>query len=42
MQKGVYAQGWILTLLKYCILGICYSVLLGLAVGTAGLIGLAS
>ena len=28
MQKRVYGQGWILTLLKYFTLGICYVVLL--------------
>lgn len=28
MQKRVYGQGWIMTLLKYSVLGICYIVLL--------------
>ena len=28
MQKRVYGQGWIMTLLKYLVLGICYLVLL--------------
>lgn len=28
MQKRVYGQGWIMTLLKYSVLGICYLVLL--------------
>jgi hypothetical protein len=28
MQKRVYRQGWIMTLLKYCILGTCYFVLI--------------
>jgi hypothetical protein len=28
MQKRVYGQGWILTLVKYFTLGICYAVLL--------------
>lgn len=28
MQKRVYAQGWTMTLVKYCILGICYFLLL--------------
>lgn len=32
MQKRVYAQGWIMTLLKYCVLGVCYLVLLSLGV----------
>ncbi|WP_206751913.1 DUF3667 domain-containing protein [Luteimonas cucumeris] len=28
MQKRVYAQGWTMTLLKYCVLGFCYFMLL--------------
>ncbi len=40
MQKRVYGQGWIITLLKFGVLGICYSVLLGLALATAVLVGL--
>lgn len=28
MQKRVYAQGWLMTLLKYCVLGFCYFMLL--------------
>ncbi len=28
MQKRVYGQGWTLTLLKYCLLGFCYFLLL--------------
>lgn len=28
MQKRVYAQGWPMTLVKYCVLGICYFFLL--------------
>src|SRR5690606_3908423 len=28
MQKRVYRQGWIMTLLKYSVLGICYVVLI--------------
>lgn len=30
MQKRVYRQGWPMTLLKFCVLGMVYSVLLGL------------
>jgi hypothetical protein len=30
MQKRIYAQGWIMTLLKYSILGFCYCFLLGI------------
>lgn len=33
MQKRVYAQGWLMTLLKYCVLGVCYVVLLSFGVG---------
>ena len=29
MQKRVYGQGWIMTLLKYFAIGTCYSILLG-------------
>ncbi|MCJ0826467.1 DUF3667 domain-containing protein [Luteimonas sp. 50] len=32
MQKRVYAQGWIMTVLKYFVLGVCYLVLLSLGV----------
>jgi hypothetical protein len=32
MQKRVYAQGWTLTLLKYCVLGFCYVILLSIGV----------
>ncbi|GAB2668055.1 DUF3667 domain-containing protein [Arenimonas aestuarii] len=28
MQKRVYGQGWILTVIKYCVLGSCYLVLI--------------
>ncbi|MEO7251135.1 MAG: DUF3667 domain-containing protein [Arenimonas sp.] len=40
MQKRVYAQGWPMTVVKYLALGVCYSVLLGLALAAALLIGL--
>jgi hypothetical protein len=32
MQKRVYGQGWPMTILKYCVLGFCYFVLLGFGV----------
>ena len=32
MQKRVYGQGWTLTLLKYCVLGFCYVILLSIGV----------
>lgn len=40
MQKRVYGQGWVMTLLKFGVLGICYSVLLGVGLLAAMLIGL--
>ena len=40
MQKRVYEQGWLMTLLKFFALGTCYSVLLGMAVATSMAIGL--
>jgi hypothetical protein len=33
MQKRIYAQGWMMTLLKYCVIGMCYFILLSLGVG---------
>ena len=35
MQKRVYGQGWIMTLLKFCALGFVYSILLSVAIGFA-------
>lgn len=40
MQKRVYAQGWPMTLLKYFVLGTCYSVLLSFAILASMAIGL--
>ena len=40
MQKRVYAQGWLMTVLKFGVLGFLYSILLGLAMVAAILIGL--
>jgi hypothetical protein len=40
MQKRVYGQGWIMTLLKFFVLGICYSVLLSFGLLGAMLVGL--
>jgi hypothetical protein len=40
MQKRVYAQGWIMTTLKYCVLGVCYVVLLSLGVAFTMLVSL--
>jgi hypothetical protein len=41
MQKRVYMQGWILTTLKYWCVGICYTMLLGIAVGFAFVLSMA-
>ena len=40
MQKRVYAQGWPMTLLKYFLLGTCYTVLLSFALVASAAIGL--
>jgi hypothetical protein len=32
MQKRIYGQGWMMTLLKYCVLGLCYVWLLAIGV----------
>jgi hypothetical protein len=40
MQKRVYGQGWPMTLIKFGVLGISYSVLLSLGLVAAILIGL--
>ncbi|MGV8924032.1 MAG: DUF3667 domain-containing protein [Thermomonas sp.] len=40
MQKRVYAQGWPVTLLKYCVLGTCYTILLSFAIISSMAIGL--
>lgn len=40
MQKRVYAQGWPLTLLKYAVLGVCYTFLLSFAILASMAIGL--
>lgn len=42
MQKRVYAQGWLMTLLKFGVIGFCYSLLLGCAITAAVMIGLVS
>jgi hypothetical protein len=42
MQKRVYAQSWLKTLLKFALLGSVYSVLLGFAVVYAVLAGLSA
>ncbi|UXI69124.1 DUF3667 domain-containing protein [Tahibacter amnicola] len=41
MQKRVYRQGWIMTILKFGTIGICYTVLISLAIVFAALVSLA-
>ena len=40
MQKRVYAQGWSMTLLKYCVLGTSYMILLGFAISATAIASL--
>ncbi len=40
MQKRVYRQGWFMTLVKYCALGFCYCILLGIGIGLTALLSL--
>lgn len=42
MQKRIYAEGWLLTLLKYLVVGTIYSALLAMAILYAVLAGLSS
>jgi hypothetical protein len=42
MQKKVYRQGWFFTCLKYSVIGICYTVLVGLGIAAATLITMAT
>jgi hypothetical protein len=40
MQKRVYRQGWFMTLVKYCALGFCYTLLLSIGIGLTALLSL--
>lgn len=40
MQKRVYGQGWIMTLIKYCVLGTCYFMLLSFGAAASMLVSL--
>jgi hypothetical protein len=42
MQKKVYRQGWLMTGLKYWLIGICYTMLISFGVAAAFLISLAT
>lgn len=41
MQKRVYRQGWTMTALKYCAIGLCYTIFLGFAFVASLLVTLA-
>lgn len=40
MQRRVYRQGWIMTTVKYCLIGWCYLILFGLGTAFAALVSL--
>jgi hypothetical protein len=42
MQKKVYKQGWIMTTLKYGVIGICYVIVIAIGVGVAAIVSLAT
>ena len=42
MQKRVYRQGWFLTIIKYCVIGICYTVMISIGIATAFVVSLAT
>lgn len=42
MQKKVYRQGWFFTIVKYSIIGFCYTILISLGAGAAFIVSLAT
>jgi hypothetical protein len=42
MQKKVYGQGWFFTTVKFCAIGICYTIMVSLGIGAAFMIALGS
>ncbi len=42
MQKRVYRQNWFMTVFKYCVIGICYTVMIGFGLIAALLVSLAT
>jgi hypothetical protein len=42
MQKKVYGQGWFFTTLKFCAIGICYTIMVSLGIAAAFVISLAT
>ncbi len=42
MQKKVYKQGWFFTTLKFCVIGLCYTIMITLGAAVAFLVSLAT
>ncbi|HEY7872991.1 MAG TPA: DUF3667 domain-containing protein [Rudaea sp.] len=42
MQKRVYGQGWFFTTVKFCAIGICYTIMISIGVAAAFVISLAT
>jgi hypothetical protein len=42
MQKKVYRQGWFFTTVKFCAIGVCYTIMISLGVAAAFVISLAT
>ena len=42
MQKRVYRQGWFFTIVKYLLIGLCYTILVGCGVAVAFVVSLAT
>ena len=42
MQKKVYKQGWFFTTLKFCAIGLCYTVMITLGIAAAFIVSLAT
>jgi hypothetical protein len=42
MQKRVYKQGWIMTTLKFGVIGICYTVIIAIGAAFAAIISIAT
>jgi hypothetical protein len=42
MQKKVYGQGWFFTTVKFCTIGICYTIMVSLGIAAAFVISLAT
>ena len=42
MQKKVYKQGWFFTMFKFCMIGLCYTIMITLGAVVAFLVSLAT